>query len=264
MLTTSFLWRKAGSYDWALRSTGRSHENLFHNSIWSILSYFHETEDPGQDSESDACWISILTYKREKKIILWHFWDYRTECNAVRPSWLSSFFPYSFFFKKDFIYWFMTDTHREVETQAEGEQAPQEEPDVGLDPRTPGSALSQRQTLKHWATQASLFPYSFLLPFTKGKTYLLKKERKSSSNTPCFVIIQSTTLSYFLGFTLSVINPRIYNQAFHKVIISKTFYRQTPPSPCFPVGSVLSMLQTIWEFSLFLKELMVKDSVLLF
>ena len=33
----------------------------------------------------------------------------------------------------------MKDTQREAETQAEGEEAPCREPDVGLDPRTPGS-----------------------------------------------------------------------------------------------------------------------------
>ena len=33
----------------------------------------------------------------------------------------------------------MRDTQREVETQTEGEAGPCGEPDVGLDPRTPGS-----------------------------------------------------------------------------------------------------------------------------
>ena len=33
----------------------------------------------------------------------------------------------------------MRDTHREAETQAEGEVAPCGKPDVGLNPRTPGS-----------------------------------------------------------------------------------------------------------------------------
>ena len=33
----------------------------------------------------------------------------------------------------------MKDTEREAETYAEGEQAPCREPDVGLDPGTPGS-----------------------------------------------------------------------------------------------------------------------------
>ena len=43
---------------------------------------------------------------------------------------------YAFFFLN---YLFMTDTERETETQAEGEEAPWREPNVGLDPRTPGS-----------------------------------------------------------------------------------------------------------------------------
>ena len=46
-------------------------------------------------------------------------------------------------FFKDFIYLFMRDRERERERererQAEGEQGPCREPDVGLDPRTPGS-----------------------------------------------------------------------------------------------------------------------------
>ena len=41
--------------------------------------------------------------------------------------------------KKDFIYSFMRDTEREAETWAEEKQAPCREPDVGLDPWTPGS-----------------------------------------------------------------------------------------------------------------------------
>ena len=50
-----------------------------------------------------------------------------------------------FFFFKDFIYLFMRDTEREreAETWAEGEvgsmQAPCREPDMGLDPGSPGS-----------------------------------------------------------------------------------------------------------------------------
>ena len=32
-----------------------------------------------------------------------------------------------------------TEREREAETQAEGEAGPMQEPDVGLDPRTPGS-----------------------------------------------------------------------------------------------------------------------------
>ena len=37
------------------------------------------------------------------------------------------------------FYLFMRDTEREAETQAEGEQAPRREPDVGPDPGTPRS-----------------------------------------------------------------------------------------------------------------------------
>ena len=42
------------------------------------------------------------------------------------------------FFKKDFIYLFMKDTHRERQGHRQKEkQAPCREPDVGLNPRTP-------------------------------------------------------------------------------------------------------------------------------
>ena len=48
------------------------------------------------------------------------------------------------------------EREREAETQEEREkQAPCQEPDVGLDPGIPGSALDQRQALNHWATQGS-------------------------------------------------------------------------------------------------------------
>ena len=43
------------------------------------------------------------------------------------------------FLKKDFIYLFMRDTQREVETLAEEKQAPCRKPNAGLDPRTPES-----------------------------------------------------------------------------------------------------------------------------
>ena len=45
------------------------------------------------------------------------------------------------FFLKIFIYLFMRDTEREreAETQAKEKQAPCREPDVGLDPGSPGS-----------------------------------------------------------------------------------------------------------------------------
>ena len=59
---------------------------------------------------------------------------------------------HSFSFLKDFIYLFTRDAEREAETQAEGEASPCREPDVGLDPRTPGSRPEPKadtQTLMH-------------------------------------------------------------------------------------------------------------------
>ena len=47
-----------------------------------------------------------------------------------------------------FIYLFMIDTERERQRHRQKEkQAPCREPDVGLDPRTPGSCLGRRQAL---------------------------------------------------------------------------------------------------------------------
>ena len=41
----------------------------------------------------------------------------------------------------------MRDTGREAETQAEGEQAPFREPDVGLNPESPGSCRGPKAPL---------------------------------------------------------------------------------------------------------------------
>ena len=49
----------------------------------------------------------------------------------------------------------MRDTHTEAETEAEGEAGFPQEPNVGLDPGSWDHALSQRQMLNRWATQAS-------------------------------------------------------------------------------------------------------------
>ena len=50
---------------------------------------------------------------------------------------------------KDFIYLFMRDQRERQRHRQREKQAPCREPDVGLDPRTSGSALRQRQTLNH-------------------------------------------------------------------------------------------------------------------
>ena len=61
---------------------------------------------------------------------------------------------YSFFFKILFIYSWETQIEREREalTQAEGEAGSTQEPDVGLDSRTPGSwpePKAEAQALSH-------------------------------------------------------------------------------------------------------------------
>ena len=54
----------------------------------------------------------------------------------------------------------MRDTQREAETQAEGEAGSCGEPDVGLDPRTPGSRCELKadaQPLSHPSTPSYFF-----------------------------------------------------------------------------------------------------------
>ena len=57
-----------------------------------------------------------------------------------------------FFFFKDFIYLFMRDRERERERERKGQrekQAPCREPDVGLNPRFPGSYPRLKVALSH-------------------------------------------------------------------------------------------------------------------
>ena len=64
----------------------------------------------------------------------------------------------SFLFFKDFIYLFMRERERERETQRprqREQQAPCREPDMGLDPESPGSHPGLKAMLNHWATQGS-------------------------------------------------------------------------------------------------------------
>ena len=70
-----------------------------------------------------------------------------------------------FFFKILFIYSWETDRERERQRHRQREkQAPCREPDVGLDPRSPGSHL-EKVVLNRWATWAAHFTslYSFVL-----------------------------------------------------------------------------------------------------
>ena len=60
------------------------------------------------------------------------------------------------FLKKDFIYLFMRDTHRERQRHKQREkQAPCREPDVGLDPGSPESHPGPKAALNHGATGAA-------------------------------------------------------------------------------------------------------------
>ena len=89
------------------------------------------------------------------------------------------------FKKKDFIYLFMRGTEREREKQRlrqRKKQAPYREPDVGLDPKSPGSRPGLKVALNHWATWNALkvsfiwckssFPSFLLVPFVWNIFYL--------------------------------------------------------------------------------------------
>ena len=61
------------------------------------------------------------------------------------------------YFLKDFIYLFMRDTERESQRHRQREkQAPCREPNVGLNPRSPGSGPGLKVALNCWATRAAL------------------------------------------------------------------------------------------------------------
>ena len=64
-----------------------------------------------------------------------------------------------FSFLKDFIYLFMRDTEKErLRHRQREKQAPCREPDVGLNPGTPGSCPGPKAGAHHWATQGSPDP----------------------------------------------------------------------------------------------------------
>ena len=63
------------------------------------------------------------------------------------------------FFNILFIYSWEAHTEREAETQAEQNQAPCREPDVGFDPRSLGSHHGLKAVLNRWATQAAQLIY---------------------------------------------------------------------------------------------------------
>ena len=75
------------------------------------------------------------------------------------------------FLKKSFIYLFTRDTQREAETQAEGEAGSLRggEPDVGLDPRTPGSPPELKADAQPLSHPGAL---EIVLDFTKRQIKL--------------------------------------------------------------------------------------------
>ena len=66
-----------------------------------------------------------------------------------------------------------TQAEGEAETQAEGEAGPCREPDMGLDPGSPGSRPGLQAALNRCATGAALFC------FFKRFIYLFMKERET-------------------------------------------------------------------------------------
>ena len=69
-------------------------------------------------------------------------------------------FYFLIFFFKDFIHSFI-DTEREAETQAGEKQAPCREPDVGLDPGSPGSHPRLQAAPKRHAMGAAPEMFNF-------------------------------------------------------------------------------------------------------
>ena len=80
-----------------------------------------------------------------------------------------------FFFKILFIYSWQTERERERQRHKQREkQAPCREPDVGLDPRSPGSRPGPKAALNHWATRAAQLLSSFsLLRFEESQALAL-------------------------------------------------------------------------------------------
>ena len=69
----------------------------------------------------------------------------------IKIMWNSQDFK-NFFFFKDFIYLFMRDRERGRERQRHRQrekQAPCRKPDMGLDPRSPGSGPGPKAALNH-------------------------------------------------------------------------------------------------------------------
>ena len=84
-----------------------------------------------------------------------------------RLLYISTFFFLHFNFKPVFlkIYLFIHERHREKERQQHRQrekQAPCSEPDMGLDPGSPGSCPGLKVALNHWATWAAPVSYTHL------------------------------------------------------------------------------------------------------
>ena len=92
----------------------------------------------------------------------WNFYYFElgiTFCFAfkTKPLWISSITKQTLFFIlffKDCIYSWETEGGGQRHRQRE-KHAPCKEPDMGLDPRSPGSGPGLKAVLKHWATWAA-------------------------------------------------------------------------------------------------------------
>ena len=79
----------------------------------------------------------------------------RPTTEPPRCPWKMFIFYFIYLFLKDFIYSWETQSEAQRHRQRE-KQAPCREPDVGLDPGTPGSCPGLKAALNCWATQAVL------------------------------------------------------------------------------------------------------------
>ena len=104
------------------------------STVWLLLIMLLQTLGCVSLLES----TKVLLYPRAKYLAL-QFWNHRVAL-----------------FLTSFLFFFMIVTEREAETQAEGEAGSMHrEPDVGIDPGSPGSPLGQRQAPNRCATQGS-------------------------------------------------------------------------------------------------------------
>ena len=86
----------------------------------------------------------------------------------------------TFFFKILFIYSWETQRERERQRHKQREkQAPCREPDMGLDPRSPGSGPGLKAALYHWTTRAAPCLWVLLIAISTAPRAIANDSRHS-------------------------------------------------------------------------------------